>query len=950
MPVDLEAVLARLKAGDATIGTLDAEISSYASEYPQEVPDDYEELNAWIEKRRNLATALNKVGGTLRKEKESEGALGVGRLLIAGARLLGVAMEMRANAYLGEQLAVLGAYKNAVGYFDRADILFDKLNSTDAKYPLGNITLKPHCLRQLERYDDLETHALRLIKVLGEAAPFFEHLGISYAGRGRNEDAIQAFNRALTLLNGLESTDSKTDETRAELYSQIGNTERSRGHYEEALIAFEAARAFALKARNPKAAAFALSEQGITWDMIGELTRAHQILERAAREADDLGAASDAARWRGSLPLQEPSTDGLEPANLLTGAGAYLRQVPANTKEARRLALAAIKKSLEGSNWRTEAEARNILAQTYSLEGREAQGLSPARRAVELAVKLGDKTLEMTYRTNLGIRLRNYAKISEAEQELRTAIAIGRELRNSARTTEFRQAINGRLSSAYDELSVVLAREWKGKDGQDLPRRNAALVELAQEARAVNFARWLAAEQAIEKLDDLHAPLLDLRATEVRLEMSALSQNSEITPLVTAQQNARQEFTRATQKHGLNFDFAVPIYSPPELQRVIKAEQCVLDLYADTGQVFATVIKSDGEPETSAIRWPRRERVEFMRRWQQRIFGNSKAEWRASRFYGLRDEGAATSSSATNADGPTVAELLAELDEKLIRPLTTLLEGCQRVTIVPHRELSLVPYWMVAEHAPHMSVSLVPGTNIFKLLHDRSRKTMGNRLALGDVTGTLKYVPIELSSLPQYSTLPYRVDDIVNEARNATLMHVAGHGQFNEGNPYLAGLVVEARHSSATKQSLRPFGALSKFGEEMLTVAEVLAHVQLNRCFLAVLSACCSGLPRQHPASEFVGLPAAFLIAGANNVIASLWPVDDGATCIMMQEFYAALSLNGTEAAPVSAALCEARERVRGISRAEVVKRLGSGKHVPAADPPYDGPRYSLAFQHYGVN
>src|SRR5262249_48402460 len=44
---------------------------------------------------------------------------------------------------------------------------------------------------------------------------------------------------------------------------------------------------------------------------------------------------------------------------------------------------------------------------------------------------------------------------------------------------------------------------------------------------------------------------------------------------------------------------------------------------------------------------------------------------------------------------------------------------------------------------------------------------------------------------------------------------------------------------------------------------------------LVVLSVCNGGLYRMGPADEPYGLVPAFLLAGAQNVMATLWPVDD---------------------------------------------------------------------------
>jgi CHAT domain-containing protein len=58
---------------------------------------------------------------------------------------------------------------------------------------------------------------------------------------------------------------------------------------------------------------------------------------------------------------------------------------------------------------------------------------------------------------------------------------------------------------------------------------------------------------------------------------------------------------------------------------------------------------------------------------------------------------------------------------------------------------------------------------------------------------------------------------------------------------------------------------------------------------LVVLSACQSGLSLVMEGDEWMGLPRAFLRAGAARVLASLWDVDDRATRELMSAFAIAL-------------------------------------------------------------
>ena len=55
---------------------------------------------------------------------------------------------------------------------------------------------------------------------------------------------------------------------------------------------------------------------------------------------------------------------------------------------------------------------------------------------------------------------------------------------------------------------------------------------------------------------------------------------------------------------------------------------------------------------------------------------------------------------------------------------------------------------------------------------------------------------------------------------------------------------------------------------------------------LVVLSGCDTALGRLSTGDELVGLTRAFIYAGTPTVIASLWPVDDAATALLMSRFY----------------------------------------------------------------
>lgn len=73
-----------------------------------------------------------------------------------------------------------------------------------------------------------------------------------------------------------------------------------------------------------------------------------------------------------------------------------------------------------------------------------------------------------------------------------------------------------------------------------------------------------------------------------------------------------------------------------------------------------------------------------------------------------------------------------------------------------------------------------------------------------------------------------------------------------------------------------------------IVTAEEISALNLRGTWLVVLSACDTGLGVAQSGEGVLGLRRGFIQAGAQNLLMTLWPIDDEKTVPLMTDFYAA--------------------------------------------------------------
>lgn len=118
----------------------------------------------------------------------------------------------------------------------------------------------------------------------------------------------------------------------------------------------------------------------------------------------------------------------------------------------------------------------------------------------------------------------------------------------------------------------------------------------------------------------------------------------------------------------------------------------------------------------------------------------------------------------------------------------------------------------------------------------------------------------------------------------------ATHAYADGHDPGRCALVLSQTHLPDAVEALRA-GAEPVDG--VLTASEVANEFRLD-AELVNLSGCETALGQASPTDGFIGLPHAFLCAGARSVLATLGAVDDNATSILMGYFYDELRKDAT--------------------------------------------------------
>jgi len=716
--------------------------------------------------------------------------------------------------------------------------------------------------------------ALRIHEESGataEAISVRSDLAALQSAAGRPEDALLTLEqgeREAAATNAPAELRASLALARADLGLQFGTLSQAETDFTQAERLFGAA-------RNESGRADARYGRALLLYLRGENARSFQLLERSYH-------AEIAAGDRRSAALTQ----------LLIGS---VEQASGNNADARRTLTDAQQALRAIGDAAGEAAAFELLGTLALREGSMRVAERLYRRGL---ARLGDRqATDVRWRLHAGIAqaLREHGALDEAAREYRAAIAIAEKTAGRIRVEERRYGFLADKWSVYAQLARLEQERGRTAEAFAVSERLRArqLVDMLARGRiAVPHVAMVQEQDFRRRIAELTQRLETDRSSS-GLREPAMSKPAEraTRAQLDAAQHAYAQLLAQVREHDPSYARLVSAatLSSRDVSSHLKTDEVLLEYLLGDSACTVFVITAD---TVAAISLPVTHEslagiVDFSRRAVARPNDSGvNALWRPP---------------------------LRRLYHDLIQPVEQMgyLRGKRRLVIVPHAELHFLSF--AALMPPGASDQFL--INRFEILYAPSATawvTLGNRkvnspsrqvLALAPYAERLPASRIEARVIGEIygPRATVRIGAQASErALRAALpkvgtVHLATFGVLNRRNPLFSFVRLAPGPGDDGRLEVNKVFGLGLSGQ----------LVVLSACQTALGAGTNEDVP---PGDDWVGLVQAFLQGGASRVLASLWPVEDRATALLMERFHRRLAAGH----PAVAALAEAqRETLR---------------------------------------
>jgi CHAT domain-containing protein/Tfp pilus assembly protein PilF len=738
------------------------------------------------------------------------------------------------------------------------------------------------------------------------------NLAICQFGEGKVSEALGGFDSAQAMAQEAGMAKAQADWTRSKASAllRIGQVDAALKGYERSVHAYTQA---GLKREESEA----LMDMGSVYFMLGDRSDAERSIGAAIKIAHDIGYGRGDMQDR--LSLAEVLTAGGELHQAKVDAQIALakaRELGVVDGEVQALLLLArilleqhlyAEAQVKAEEAKTKAEPASLkllegealdLSGDLLVRSHEAEkALSKLESAKALSVEIGDVDMEWQTEYHLGRAFEQLDCDDDAVHAYRAAIEIIEDVRTSISERRFRTGYFQNKQRVYVALISLLLR--MGKDGE--------AFGFSERLREYSFLQFRGGFPAGP---DPRITETKARIRHLQDQLDSENDKSADERRGTAARTYSEELSAAQNELRVMLDSSAPdspVHAGPNsfelIQSRLPARTALLEYVINENELLVFSITRSA---LHTLRVPIRERDL-----------RSKIEL-------LHDLLGDEESDAWRKPAESLRSIVVSPVEK-----NGWLKGISSLLIVPHGILNELPFAALPVVRDGKLAFLIEGYDLRELpsggwlLRTWPTGAQGHArvLALAPGIAKLRFADAEAQSVvgifgpPSVALLGARATEtkFKQTAGQYDFIHLATHGVFNSSNPIFSGLQLEPDTQNDGRLEVH----------EILPLNLKARLITLSACDTALGAGDFANVPA---GDEFIGLSRAFLEAGANAVVASLWKVDDRSTEILMDRLY------------------------RALRRQDDSHALGIAQRSMLADPQYRHPFYWAPFVLMGGN
>jgi CHAT domain-containing protein len=233
----------------------------------------------------------------------------------------------------------------------------------------------------------------------------------------------------------------------------------------------------------------------------------------------------------------------------------------------------------------------------------------------------------------------------------------------------------------------------------------------------------------------------------------------------------------------------------------------------------------------------------------------------------------------------TLAEIL-HLPE-ILQNLSKEFPNCKKLILIPHRYLHLFPLHALPiptgksevkslQELFKQGVTYAPNCQLLQQAQTRYRPNFKRLFAVQNPTDDPGFVDLEVETIcrlfPDRSRLQKhnatKARFLAKDLRQTHHLFFSCHAGFNLDSPLDSGLLL---------------------ADDILTIKEIIASLNLSQCSLVTLSACETGQVAIDDTDEYISISSGFIVAGSPSVLVSLWSVNQVSTALLLIKTYETL-------------------------------------------------------------